>query len=349
MTSLSERKNLIGLILETVRDGARLSKACEIVNISLRTYRRWYRNGQVHSDGRPTAPRPIPSNKLSDRERERIIDTCNRTDYAHLPPSQIVPKLLDQGFYLASESTFYRVLGEYDMNHRRGRAAQPQKRAKPTSYQACAPNQVYCWDITYLPCNVRGQFFYLYLFEDLFSRKIVGAEVYETESGEYAKTLFQRVLISEKHTGQKLVLHADNGAPMKSQTFRAKLDELGITASHSRPRVSDDNPFVESLFRTLKYCPQWPSSGFASLEAARAWAAKFVHWYNYEHQHSKLNFVTPNERHSGLEETILDNRRRVLERARSKTPERWGRRSIRNCAPAGSVWLNPENEITVAA
>ena len=344
MTSLSERQTLVGWIKEASQAGARLIKVCKVVNISLRTYRRWYQGGEVQSDARPTAKRPPPLNKLSEAERDHIVETCNLPEYASLPPSQIVPKLLDQGIYLASESTFYRVLNEQDMGHRRGRAVKPYKHARPTTYQASKPNEVYCWDITYLPSLVRGQFFYLYLFEDIFSRKIVGAEVYETESGDHAKHLFGRVLISEKHTGQPLVLHSDNGAPMKSQTFRAKLDELGITASHSRPRVSDDNPFAESLFRTLKYCPQWPSSGFASLADARAWVEKFVQWYNHEHQHSKLNFVTPQQRHTGQDKLLLDNRKRVLEQARSANPERWGSRSVRNCEPVGSVWLNPEKE-----
>ena len=342
MTPLSERKTLVAWIQEAMQAGARLARVCQVVDISVRTYRRWFKGGEVGSDARPSACRPVPKNKLSEPERKHIVDTCLAPGHASLPPSQLVPKLLDEGLYLGSESTFYRVLKENNLQHRRGRAAIPQKRAKPTSYEASAPNQVYCWDITYLPSRVRGQFFYLYLFEDIFSRKIVGADVYDTESGDDAKQLFQRVLINESITGQPLVLHADNGAPMKSQTFRAKLDELGVTASHSRPRVSDDNPYAESLFRTLKYCPQWPSSGFENLAEARAWVEKFVRWYNSEHKHSKLNFVTPQERHTGQDIEVLAKRKQVLEAAKAAMPARWGSRSVRNCEPAGSVWLNPE-------
>ena len=345
MTPVAERKKIILWIKEASASGARLNKACDGAGISLRTYRRWQDDeGEVLGDQRPEAERPTPSNKLTPTEQEQIIDVCNQPSYASLPPGQIVPRLLDLGVYLASESTFYRVLNENEMSNRRGRTAKPRKAAKPSTYEASAPNQVYCWDITYLPMMVRGRFLYLYLFEDLFDRMIVGAEVYEVECGTLATELLQRILINEKHTGQLLVLHSDNGAPMKSQTLRVKLDELGITSSYSRPRVSDDNPYVESLFRTLKYCPQWPTSGFASLEEARSWVQEFVQWYNYEHKHSKLGFVTPYERRSGQDGSILAHRKEVLTRAKTQHPERWGSREIRNCEPVGSVWLNPEKD-----
>jgi len=180
---------------------------------------------------------------------------------------------------------------------------------------------------------------------DIFSRKIVGVEVHDQELGEYAAELLQRATWSEKCVNNDLVLHSDNGAPMKAQTMKAKMEELGVLPSYSRPRVSDDNPYSEALFRTLKYRPEWPSSGFASLDAARDWVQKFVDWYNNKHRHSKINFVTPAQRHRGEDKMILASRELVLEKAKKAHPLRWSR-DVRNCQPAGPVSLNPEKEST---
>ena len=314
------------------------------VGIDLRTYRRWYQRHEVQEDKRPTCIRPKPTNKLTQQERQAIIDICNQPSYASLPPSQIVPRLLDKGEYLASESTYYRVLKEENQLNERGRQRTRQKKvSKPTSYTATAQNQVFTWDITYLPSKVQGQHYYLYLIEDIYSRKIVGYDVYERECGELAAQLLQRTIMRERCFNQPLVLHSDNGAPMKSLTFRAKMDELGITSSYSRPRVSDDNPYVESLFRTMKYMPNWPSKGFMSVTESRRWVEEFVVWYNTEHKHSQLNYVTPSERHNGEDKEILAHRARVLWQYKRKNPERWSGK-IRNCDPAGNVCLNPDKK-----
>ncbi len=207
------------------------------------------------------------------------------------------------------------------------------------------PCEVWCWDITYCPSTVRGQFYYLYMIEDLYSRKIVGYEVHEAESGEYAAQLLQRSQLREQCLHKPLVLHSDNGAPMKAQTMKAKLEELGVLPSYSRPRVSNDNAFVESLFRILKYRPQWPSTGFTSLDEARLWVDRFVRWYNTEHRHSKLRFVTPEQRHTGEDAVLLEQRKQVLEHAKQNMPSRWGTRAVRNCKPVGPTTLNPEKEL----
>ena len=333
-------------INEAVQAGARKHRACEEAGITLRTLQRWTQAGDVKADGRPEAKRPAPQNKLTEEEREKILETCNREEYASLPPSQIVPKLADQGEYLASESTFYRTLRSADQLHARGRA---QKRMKPrplATHVATAANTVWSWDITYLASTVRGQFYYLYLVEDIFSRKIVSWEVYEQESGEYAARVIERGVFREKCLKNPLVLHSDNGSPMKSHTLMAKLEDLGIRPSYSRPRVSNDNAFPESLFRTLKYCPQWPSQGFKSLEEAREWVRRFVHWYNHEHRHSKIQFVTPAQRHAGEDVEILAHRKRVYDAARRANPSRWSG-DTRNWEPVGDVTLNPVNEQTV--
>lgn len=344
LTSVSERTQYVTWIREAKESGARLPLACEEAGISLRTYKRWYQNGKVLADKRPDAVRTEPANKLSAAEQAIILNVSNEKRFASLPPTQIVPTLLDEGLYYGSESTFYRVLKLHGQLHHRGRSAAPKGHKAPETFEATGPGQVFCWDITYLPSAVRGQFYYWYMLEDLFSRKIVGDEVHEQESGEFAAELLQRTLLRENclHTG--LVLHSDNGAPMKSQTMRAKAYELGVTTSYSRPRVSNDNPFAESLFRTCKYRPEWPSSGFKSLDEARQWVLKFTRWYNYEHKHSQLNFVTPHQRHTGQDKAILAQRKRCMEAAKAANPSRWGKRDVRNCEPVGPTTLNPEKK-----
>jgi putative transposase len=222
----------------------------------------------------------------------------------------------------------------------------PVKRKLPTSYTAKAANQVWSWDITYLPTRVRGQFYYLYVFEDIYSRKVVGAEVYESERGELAAEVLQRTVLTERCFTSPPVLHSDNGAPMKSLTLLAKIYDLGLTPSRGRPRVSNDNPYSESLFRTLKYCPQWPVDGFESIKAARIWVRDFVVWYNDSHCHSRIRFVTPAQRHRGEDAVILKRRHELYEEAKQKRPERWSG-NTRNWEPVGPVSLNPEREEVV--
>lgn len=341
MTPATERKQLIDLIQEACSTGARLPNACDEAGISLRTYRRWLVEGEIQSDQRPLCERPEPANKLSQQERETIIAVCNQPEYAALPPTQIVPVLLDKGEFYASESSYYRVLREWKQLNHRGRSKERKGYPKPTTYTATGPNQCWSWDITYLPAAVKGQYYYLYLFEDIFSRKIVGQEVYEEESGELAASLVQRCIEREQCLREPLVLHSDNGSPMKSFTMKAKLEELGVTNSYSRPRVSNDNPFSEALFKTLKYVSNYPADGFGSLKAARDWVQGFVGWYNHEHKHSKIGYVSPAERHEGRDGEILAKRQQVLEASKAEKPNRWSG-SVRQCVPAGAVTLNPD-------
>lgn len=317
-------------------------EACALVGISLRTYRRW--KAGDGEDGRPGAERPEPAHKLSVVERAAIVAVCNEPRFASLPPSQIVPRLADEGRYLASESSFYRVLHEVGQQHHRGRARPPQPR-EPASHEATGPNQVWCWDVSYLPSGIRGLYFYLYLVLDLYSRKIVGWEVHAEESGEHAAALMQRTALAEAIGRQTrpLVLHADNGSPMKSATLLETLRFLGVQPSHSRPRVSNDNAFVESAFRTCKYRPEYPANGFGTLTDARDWVWRFVEWYNTEHRHSGLNFVTPQQRHTHAAPAIMRHRETVYEAARARNPRRWSK-GIRDWSLPQSVWLNPVTE-----
>lgn len=249
----------------------------------------------------------------------------------------------DKGRYLASESTMYRVLHEYEQQHHRGRQQAPQRKRLPTTHQASAPNLLWCWDISWLPGPARGTWWYLYLIMDVFSRKIVGYEVYESEAGELAAELVQKACWREHLTDRHkpLVLHSDNGSPMKASTFLEKLYDLDITPSYSRPRVSNANAFAESACKTLKYRPGFPVNGFATLIEAREWVQQFTEWYNDEHRHSALRYVTPSQRHNGEAKGILAQRRKVFERAKQRHPERWSG-DIRNLSLPEVVHLNPE-------
>ena len=255
------------MIKQAVKDGARQSKACQTLGLSERTLQRWTRGDNVISDNRKNANRPEPVNKLSEAERQTIVDVCNSDRFKSLPPSQIVPTLADEGEYLASERTFYRVLHEAGQQHHRGQAASPN-RHKPTSYCATGPNQVWSWDITFLRSPVRGQFYYLYLVIDIYSRMVVTWEVYETESAKHASEMITRACIKHGIGAMEmpLVLHSDNGSAMKGGTMLSTLQRLGVVTSFSRPRVSDDNPYSEAIFRTLKYRPGYPRSPFADLD-----------------------------------------------------------------------------------
>ena len=343
MTSLPERHRFVDWFEQAVSAGARKSPACAEMGVTLRTLQRWTKDSQMSADARTTTARPTPANAIDQHERNATLAACNSPEHAHLPPSQIVPRLADKGCYLGSESTFYRVLRAAHQQRLRGRSKAPRKLALLTTHIAMAANQVWSWDITYLPSPVRGQYYYLYLIEDIYSRKAVGWEVHEQESGEDAAILLQRTVIRESCVCQPLVLHSDNGAPMKSVTLLGKMYDLGITPSRGRPRVSNDNPYSESLFRTLKYCPQWPKNGFASLDTARAWVREFVRWYNHEHRHSRIRYVTPVERHQGQDYTLLAKRHVLYQQARAQHPERWSG-DTRNWMPVGAVSLNPERE-----
>jgi len=251
-----------------------------------------------------------------------------------------VPNLADKGDYLASESTIYRVLRDENQLQHRG-PTNPPMRHRPKELVATAPNQVWTWDITYLNSPVLGAFFYLYLAVDVFSRKIVAAQVHAAEDSDHASELFEQACAVEGIDAGQLALHSDNGSPMKGATLLATLQRLGVMTSFSRPRVSDDNPFSEALFRTAKYRPEYPRGPFESVDAARVWVQWFVEWYNHEHLHSGIRFVTPAQRHAGEDAEILANRHAVYQAARKRNPERWSG-DTRDWSPIEEVRLNPE-------
>jgi transposase InsO family protein len=332
---------VVSLIQEAMQSGARQQQACEILELSNRTYQRWIKAGVV-SDGRIMTKRAVPANKLSNDERQQILAVCNKPAYSHLPPYQIVPRLADQGIYLASESSFYRILKAANQLTHRGNVKVKTKTNKVRHFTATKANQVWSWDITYCPSRLIGQHYYLYMIEDIYSRKIVGEEVYDAENGDNAATLVERSVWSERCVKKKLVLHSDNGGPMKSITLRAKLQELGVENSYSRPRVSNDNPYSEALFRTVKYHPRWPSEGFASLDDTRMWVKEFVQWYNNDHRHSRIKFVTPQQRHSGEDIKLLKKRHALYSRMMKHHPARWST-TTRNWQHEPTVELNPKH------
>jgi putative transposase len=311
-----------------------------VLELSARTLQRWREEAGVKADGRKeAAERREPANRLSEHERQQILVIANQPQFAHMAPNQIVPTLADRGLYIASESSFYRVLREANQLAHRGKAKAPT-RQRPAALQATGPNQLWSWDITYLATTVKGLFFYLYLIMDVYSRKIVGWEVFETESADLASVVFRKTHLREGLCAQSLVLHSDNGSPMKGATMLSTLQRLGVMASFSRPSVSDDNPYSEALFKTLKYHPGYPDKPFDSLQQAREWVVGFEHWYNEVHRHSGLKFVTPAQRHRGEDGPILEQRHALYQAAKAERPGRWSG-PTRNWEAEQIVYLNP--------
>ncbi len=323
---------------EAVVAGASRRQACAGVGLSARTAERWAKRPEG-CDLR-AGPKTSPAHALSPAERAHIVELATSPEYRNLSVRQLVPRLADAGVYVASESSFYRVLHDQDLMAHRN-PARPKTKSKPRSHVATGPCQVWSWDITYLRAAVRGTFYYLYLVLDIWSRKVVGWEVHEEESMELASALAEKSCADEGVSRGQLVLHSDNGGPMKGATMLATLQRLGIAASFSRPSVSDDNAICEAIFRTLKYRPGFPRKPFASLEDARRWVADFVAWYNGEHLHSALRYVTPGDRHEGRDSDILAKRDDVYRVAQKRAPRRWSR-DTRNWTPIGDVTLNPE-------
>lgn len=333
----------IDSIAVAVHHGARQQQACKIINISVRTLQYWRVNGL--EDQRKSVKKN-PPNKLSEQERSEVLEICNSKEFMDASPKQIVPTLADKGQFIASESTFYRILRAVNQLNHRGRTAKPSSIKRPAPYTAKGPNQLWSWDITYLASTIKGRFFYLYLFMDIYSRKIVGWEVYENESSEQAADVLRKARLKEAlPINHELVLHSDNGGPMKGATMLATMQKMGVVPSFSRPSVSNDNPFSESLFKTLKYVPVYPTKPFDSVVDARQWVSTFCRWYNYSHRHSGLKFVTPVQRHCGKDEAILEGRKRVYEDAKQLHPERWSGK-IRNWNHETTVELNPVNQDT---
>jgi len=337
---------ILAAIAEAQSQGAQLAQACRVVGISARTIERW-RQRPGGDDGR-CGPRRRPHNALSSVEEAQILSVLKSSRYTGLSPKQLVPRLADEGLYLASESTIYRLQRRYGLRAAERSVSRTHVTRAIAIHRATRPNQVWSWDITWLPTTVRGAYLRLYLVMDVWSRRIVGWRIAHRESAKIAAELVTQTCNDGGVDPRGLVLHSDNGLPMRSSTMIATLQWLGIVPSFSRPHVSDDNPYSEALFRTLKHTPAYPSLPFADIGAAQRWVARFVCWYNQEHRHSAIRYVTPDERHFGREEAVLARRAQLYERARSLNPERWSQ-GTRKWTPLGMVVLHPERSEPPAA
>lgn len=338
--SVEDRRSCMELVKQAKASGAGRRASCQVLEVSLRTLERWEKEPEKGDQRR--GPDSVTAHALSEEEKQAIVGVCNSSAYRDLSPWQIVAQLADEGCYLGSESSFYRVLKQKGLLSHRDKS-KPRVHSRPKDLRARNANQVWSWDITYMNSALRGAYYYLYLVEDIFSRMIVGWRIEEVESAEHAGRLIDRACQEQGILKGKLTLHSDNGAPMKGATLLATLQRLGVVPSFSRPSVSDDNPYSESLFKTLKYRPSYPEGAFGGIDEAREWVRRFVQWYNTEHLHSAIRFVTPRSRHLGLDKAMLDKRHAVYEQAKRKHPLRWSGQT-RNWSPITEVHLNPKKE-----
>lgn len=318
ITSLSLRKAVIELINEARSKGADLKACCSVVGIAPNTYRSWVRQGDAE-DGRTTRDKFNPANKLTEVEVQAVYDVLYSTRYADKNPHKIVAALADEGKYLCSESTMYRLLKAEKATVRRTQKRKEDRiRVKPNII-ARRPGQALNWDITFLPSRVAGLYYKVLVILDMYSRKIVSFRLFD--SLEATKEYLKEEFLENGLTIPEW-LHGDNGKTLKGQTLASMLRGLGVIQSHSRPRVSNDNPYIESLFGTLKTNLKYPVGGFGSMQEAAEWLEGFVGEYNNE-PHSSLLYTTPNERHEGKDKEILERRRVVFEKARQLHPERY--------------------------
>jgi putative transposase len=320
---------------EQLAQGVGVSRACGVLQVPRSSL---YRARQPAPPA-PARGRPIPAQALSPQERVEVRDVLNSERFQDQTPRQVWAGLLDEGVYHCSWRTMYRILQEHDeVRERRNQLRHPAY-TKP-ELLATAPNQLWSWDITKLRGPMKWVYFYLYVLLDIFSRYVVGWMVAEQESAELAQTLIETSCQRQGIQPAQLTLHADRGGPMIAQTMAQLLADLGVTKSHSRPHVADDNPYSEAQFKTLKYHPDFPDR-FGSVADARAWARPFFHWYNYEHYHTGLGLLTPAMVHYGQAQGIQAQRQQVLQAAYTAHPERFVRGQPTVPQLPEAVWINP--------
>lgn len=333
------KKEVVSLVADAVNDGARQKAACKMIGITCRTLQNWEKHG--FKDKRKGAKKHVPQ-KLTEKERADILAHCNAERFKDMNPHEIVATLAQEAVYIASESTFYRILKEEKMLHERSNSKPRKKAEKPPELVATEPNQIWTWDITWLPLKIKGLFVYAYVIIDIYDRSIVGWEVHDREDVELARKLFSRLSLKQNLKG--VHLHSDNGHPMKGLSLLGLLYFLGVSYSFSRPRVSNDNPFIESFFKTVKYTAGYPGN-FRNIDHAREWLACFIHWYNYEHLHSGLGYVTPMQKRKGRDVALFQQRNQTIQAARKLNPQRWGSRPARIWKKEETIYLNPGKKI----
>lgn len=310
-----------------------IQPACELLCVSRATF---YRRRKPKG---PPGPRPKSTRALSDTERQAVLEVCHSERFVDRAPAEIQATLMDEGRYLCSSRTMYRILDEaQEVKERRDQARHPVY-VKP---ELCAqtPNQVWSWDITDLKGPARGSRFKLYVTIDLFSRLVVGWTVQEREDEDLAREFHRQTFLQHGIRPGELTLHSDRGAAMVSKTVGTLLTDLKVTKSHSRPHVSDDNPYSESQFKTLKYSPGFPER-FGSIEDARSFCRRYFHWYNHLHRHSGIGMMTPASVHEGRAEEIRAGRQVVLDQAFQSHPERFSKGRPKPPALPSPAWINP--------
>ena len=316
------REQISSGIRDAVSLGSGFESACAVIGMDPRRLQRWRKKAV---DGRTGGLR-TSDQKLTEVEKDAIVEAFHQPEYVDQPIRSAWVKMIDADLCLCSAATAYRVLAERGAKRRlTARRASPQRR--PPVLEATAVNQVWTWDITYLPSPVRGAYYYLYCVQDLFSRKIVGWTVEATENGTLARDLFDRIISEKIERPQELRVHADNGSPMRSVVLNQYFNRLEIRCTHSRPHTSDDNPFIESLFSVLKGRASFPEY-FKDILQARAYVKALVEWYNTKHMHSRLDYLTPTEVEKGKSDEIQARRNEVIEKARTLRPQRFGNRKL---------------------
>jgi len=322
--------------VEEAAPGLGVASACRALGLP-RASLYWMRRPVDPEASRPA--RPASPRALSPGERQGVLDTLHSERFMDQPPAQVHAALLDEGTYLCSSRTMYRVLDlAHEVKERRNQVRRPRY-AKP-ELLATAANQVWSWDITKLKGPAKWTYFYLYVILDIYSRYVVGWMVAPHESAALAEGLIAETYDKQEIEKGQLTLHADRGSSMKSRPVALLLADLGVVKTHSRPQVSNDNPFSESQFKTLKYRPDFPDR-FGSIEHARAFGRGFFSWYNDDHHHSALGFLTPAVVHYGLAEGVREKRRQVLAAAHAAHPERFVKGVPRPADLPPAVWINP--------
>lgn len=317
-----------------------------MIGISPNTIRNW-RNAIGTFDLRTTTDKGNPNNKLSEQEEQEVRNILYSTEYADLSPHKIVAKLADdKGKYICSESTMYRILRSDGATRRRTQIRKADKIKIKPNLVATRPEQVFNWDITFIPSYTKGFYWKVLIVMDMYSRKIMGFHSMEQDTLEQCSKYIKQML-QDKGIDKLESIHGDNGKTLKGQTLASMLRSLGVIQSHSRPRVSNDNAYIESFFGTLKTDYKYPSQGFKRQEDVNLWLASFIDWYNDE-PHSNLNYVSPNQRHMGQEEEILSKRLQVFHKGYLKHPERFSR-GIRKIKIPKIVCLLPMEDESIYA
>jgi putative transposase len=295
----------------------------------------------------PSAParvRPTPERALDAAERQVVLDHLHSERFRDKAPAEVYATLLDENIYLCSIRTMHRILAENgELKERRNQLRHPQY--KKPELLATGPKQVWSWDITKLLGPVKWTYFHLYVILDIFSRNVVGWMVAERETAELAKRLIAETCAKQGIEPGTLTIHADRGTSMTSKPVALMLADLGVTKTHSRPHVSDDNPYSESQFKTLKYRPEFPER-FGSAQDARAFCQVFFPWYNHEHHHSGIALLTPDMLHYGMAEEVIEQRQQVLDAAYARNPERFTHARPKHPPQPTAVWINPPKPAT---